>query len=77
MVSSELEGIAAKESAADRLTALVEYIERGEARLREARALRDAAIRELRAAGQTRPQVAAAAKVSIAHVAAVTAQPKT
>ena len=76
MASSELEGIAAKKSAADRLPALVEYIERGEARLREARTLRDAAIRELRAAGMTRPKVAAAAKVSIAHVAAVTAKPK-
>lgn len=73
MMSSELETIAAKSSAEDRLAALVEYIERGEDRLRQARELRNAAIRELRGLGWPRPAVAVAAKVSVAHVAAVTA----
>ncbi len=73
MVSSELEGIAAVKDSADRLGRVVEYIDRGETRLRQARSIRDDTIRELRAAGMSRPKVAEAAQVSVAHVAAVTA----
>lgn len=76
MGSTGLERIAGLDPT-KRATAVVAYMSNGEARLAEARVIRDDAIRALRAEGVSRAGAASLAGVSVAHVAAVTGRPKT
>lgn len=74
MGSSELDGIIKITEPATRLIELRKYIDRGNARLAQARVVRDATIGQVRRTHQlfTRKTVADMAGVSVAHVAAVT-----
>jgi hypothetical protein len=76
VTTSELDTIR-KQPKAERVASLRDYLTRAEARITEARTLRDSTIRKLRADGLPRAEVATLAGVSVAHVAAVTAKPKT
>lgn len=64
---SALDQIRAKPSA-EQLPALSEYLNNGRAKIADAMALRDEAMRKLAAEGWTQRQIATAAKLSVASV---------
>lgn len=66
-----LDQITAIEDPSERATAAVGFVAYAEARAREGRAIRDAALRACKERGMSKPQIAARTGVNIATVKAV------